>query len=69
MDFNSFLQIALYFIVLILFVKPLGLYMAKVYQGERTFLDRPLRPLERLLYRMFGVNPEDEMGWKTYAVA
>jgi K+-transporting ATPase ATPase A chain len=69
MAVNSFLQIALYFIVLILLVKPLGLYMAKVYQGEHTLLDRPLRPVERLFYRLFGINPQDEMDWMTYAIA
>jgi K+-transporting ATPase ATPase A chain len=69
MAVNSFLQIALYFIVLILLVKPLGLYMAKVYQGEHTLLDRPLRPVEGLFYRLFGINPQDEMDWKTYAIA
>ena len=66
---NSYLQIAIYFVVLLLLVKPLGLYMAHVYQGEATFLDRPVRPLERLCYRLLGVNPQDEMDWKTYAIA
>ena len=69
MTLNSYLQIGIYFGVLILLVKPLGLYMARVYQGESTFLDRPLRPLERLCYRLIGVNPQDEMDWKTYAIA
>jgi K+-transporting ATPase ATPase A chain len=69
MAVNSFIQIALYFIVLILLVKPLGLYMAKVYQGEHTLLDRPFRPVEGLFYRLFGINPQDEMDWKTYAIA
>jgi K+-transporting ATPase ATPase A chain len=69
MAVNSFIQIALYFIVLILLVKPLGLYMAKVYQGEHTLLDRPLRPVEGLFYRLFGINPQEEMDWKTYAIA
>lgn len=66
---NSYLQIVIYFVVLLLLVKPLGLYMARVYQGETTFLDRPVRPLERLCYRLLGVNPQDEMDWKTYAIA
>jgi len=66
---NSYLQIAIYFVVLLLLVKPLGLYMAHVYQGEATFLDRPVRPLERLCYRLLGINPQDEMDWKTYAIA
>jgi K+-transporting ATPase ATPase A chain len=69
MNLNSYLQIGIYFVVLILLVKPLGLYMARVYQGESTFLDRPIRPLERLCYRLVGVNPQDEMDWKTYAIA
>src|SRR4030042_6359276 len=43
--------------------------MARVYQGESTFLDRLIRPVERVCYRMLGVNPQDEMDWKTYPVA
>jgi K+-transporting ATPase ATPase A chain len=69
MDLNSYLQIAIYFIVLILLVKPLGLYMAHVYQGESTFLDRPIRPVERLIYRLIGIDPQDEMDWKKYTIA
>ncbi len=69
MTVNSYLQIGIFFVVLILLVKPLGLYMARVYQGESTFLDRPIRLLERLCYRMIGVNPQDEMDWKTYTIA
>ena len=69
MTFNGFLQIAIYLIVLVLLVKPLGGYMARVYQGERTLLGRVLGPVERLIYRLIGVNPEQEMGWKTYTVA
>jgi K+-transporting ATPase ATPase A chain len=69
MTLNSYLQIGIYFIVLVLLVKPLGLYMARLYQGESTFLDRPIRPLERMCYRLFGVNPQDEMDWKTYTIA
>jgi len=69
MTLNSYLQIGIYFIVLLLLVKPLGLYMARVYQGESTFLDRPLCPLERVIYRLLGVKPEEEMDWKTYTIA
>ena len=69
MTVNGILQIAIYLIVLLLLVKPLGGYMARVYQGERTALGRALGPIERLTYRLIGVNPEQEMGWKTYAVA
>jgi K+-transporting ATPase ATPase A chain len=65
----GFYQIGIFFAVLLLLVKPLGLYMAKVYQGESTFLDRLIRPLERLIYRLLGVKPDDEMNWKNYAIS
>ncbi len=63
------LQIMIYLVVLILLVKPLGAFMARVYQGERTFLDRFLGPVERLVYRLAGVDPSQEMNWKVYAAA
>ncbi len=69
MTINGILQIGVYFLVLILLVKPLGSYMARVYQGESTFLDRLLRPLERIIYRLVGIKPEEEMDWKVYALA
>ncbi len=69
MTMNGVLQISIYLFILILLVKPLGGYMARVYEGKRTFLDRLLRPVERLIYRAAGVNPDQEMNWKTYAVA
>jgi K+-transporting ATPase ATPase A chain len=65
----SLFQLFLYVAVLILLAKPLGTHMARVYQGERTFLDPVLRPIERLVYRASGVHMDQEMGWKTYAVA
>jgi len=65
----GFIQIGIYFAVLLLLVKPVGLYMAKVYQGESTFLDHFVRPLERLIYRLLGVKSDDEMDWKDYAVS
>jgi K+-transporting ATPase ATPase A chain len=69
MTFNGILQIVIYLIVLLLLAKPLGAFMARVYQDERTFLDRLLGPLERLVYRLAGVDPAQEMDWKVYAVA
>ncbi len=69
MNIYSWLQLIIYMVVLLALAKPLGTFMAKVYQGERTFLDPILRPLERLIYRTAGVNADEEMGWKTYAVA
>jgi K+-transporting ATPase ATPase A chain len=62
-------QIGIYLVVLLALAKPLGSYMARVYDGQPTFLDRPLRPLERLIYRACGVRPDEGMTWKTYAVA
>jgi K+-transporting ATPase ATPase A chain len=63
------LQIGIYLVVLIGLAKPLGAYMARVYDGEPTFLDRPLGSLERFIYRACGVRPTEGMTWKTYAVA
>jgi potassium-transporting ATPase potassium-binding subunit len=65
----SWLQVGLFFLVLFLLVKPLGSYMAHVFQGDRTFLSALLGPIERLFYRLMGVHPDDEMDWKTYTVA
>jgi K+-transporting ATPase ATPase A chain len=69
MTINGVLTISIYLLVLILLVKPLGRYMAHVYAGEHTFLDRLLRPVERLIYRAAGIDPAQEMNWKTYAIA
>jgi K+-transporting ATPase ATPase A chain len=60
-------QVVLYFAVLLALVKPLGAFMARVYQGERTFLDPIIGPAERFIYRLAGINPAEEMGWKRYA--
>jgi potassium-transporting ATPase potassium-binding subunit len=59
-------QIVLYLVVLVALAKPLGAFMAKVYQGERTFLSPVLGPLERVIYSVAGVNPAAETGWKRY---
>ncbi len=69
MNLYSWLQLIFYFVVLLALAKPLGSFMAKVYQGERTFLDRVLGPVERLIYRLSGVKPDEDMNWKTYAIA
>lgn len=66
---NGILQILIYLFLLILLVKPLGKFTARVYQGDHTFLDRLVKPLERLFYRLAGVDPAKEMGWKEYAIA
>jgi len=69
MNLFSWLQLILYLVVLLLLAKPLGSFMAKVYQGQRTFLDRVLGPIEQFIYRVSGVNPDEDMNWKTYAIA
>ncbi|HJW53257.1 MAG TPA: potassium-transporting ATPase subunit KdpA [Burkholderiaceae bacterium] len=62
-------QLLLYFIVLTALAWPLGAFMARVYRSEPTFISRVLGPVERLLYRLSGVKPEEDMGWRRYAVA
>ncbi len=69
MTLLGWIQIVFYLVVLVLLVKPLGLFMAKVYQGERTFLSPVIAPLEKLAYRVSGIDPAVEMSWKTYTVA
>jgi K+-transporting ATPase ATPase A chain len=67
MTANAVLQLAFYVVVLLALAKPLGTYMARVYEGRRCGLDRALGWLERLIYRLAGVAPHQEMTWKTYA--
>jgi K+-transporting ATPase ATPase A chain len=69
MTSNGWLQIAVFFGVILLAAKPMGLYMARVYEGKRTWLDPVLGPMERLLYRLTGVDPNTEMRWTEYAGA
>jgi K+-transporting ATPase ATPase A chain len=72
MTLNGYLQIGCYLVVLLVLVKPLGAYMARVYEGLPLGLDRVLGPLERLIYRLGGVRAdraEAEMPWQTYAIA
>ena len=69
MTANGWVQIGLLFVVLLAVTKPLGVYLARVFAGEKTFLDPVLRPLERLLYRICGVDENTEMDWKEYTVS
>jgi K+-transporting ATPase ATPase A chain len=66
MTLNGLLQIVLYAGLLVLLIKPLGLYMARVFTGNWTPLDPILRPVERLIHRLSGVHPEQEQHWTTY---
>ncbi|HMU92306.1 MAG TPA: potassium-transporting ATPase subunit KdpA [Anaerolineales bacterium] len=69
MNTNNLLQLMFFMGTLLLLVKPLGSYMARVYQNERIFLDRVLGPVERLIYRASGIRPTEDMDWKSYAAA
>src|SRR5215510_13264882 len=69
MTSSGIFQLAFYLVVLLALGKPLGAYMARVYEGRPILLDRALGWLERLIYRASGVVPQLEMGWKTYAAA
>ncbi len=68
MTANGVLQLVFYLVVLLVLAKPLGAYMARVHEGRRVALDRALGWLERLIYRVSGISPKTEMGWKTYAL-
>jgi K+-transporting ATPase ATPase A chain len=69
MTLNDWIQLALYFVVLAALAKPLGGYMARVYQGQPCGLDRALGWLERAIYRVSGIDPKEEMTWQRYTIA
>lgn len=69
MTTNGLLQIISYFTALLLLTKPLGVYMARVYENQPVFLNRLLAPLESGCYRLTGVKPEQDMRWQEYAAA
>jgi K+-transporting ATPase ATPase A chain len=68
MTINGWLQIAFFLLAILLVTKPLGLFMARVFNRERTFLDPVLRPIERLIYRITLVDESHEMRWTEYAI-
>src|SRR5471032_2048353 len=69
MSLNGWLQITVFIAAVLLLAKPMGSYMTRVFERRKTFLDPILVPCERLLYRMTGVTPEEEMRWTEYGVA
>jgi K+-transporting ATPase ATPase A chain len=69
MSANGWLQFAIYSLVLLATVRPVGVYLARVLEGERTWLDPVLRPFERLIYKLCGVTWDKEMNWREYAYA
>src|SRR5208282_2510804 len=66
---QALIQYGAFLLILTLLFKPLVGYMARVFQGQRTLLDPVMRPVERLLYRVAGVDEQQEMDWKEYAVS
>jgi K+-transporting ATPase ATPase A chain len=69
MSANGWLQFAVFSLILLASVRPVGIYLARVLEGERTWLDPVLRPIERLIYKLSGVNATQEMNWREYAFA
>ncbi len=66
MTANGWFQIGLYILVLFLITKPIGIFLSRVFEREKTFLDPVLRPIERLIYRLCGVDENKEMRWTEY---
>ncbi len=69
MTANGWLQIGVFFVLVLALAKPMGLYMAQVYERKKTWLDPVLGPVEKLLYKLTGVNPDEEMRWTQYGLA
>jgi len=69
MTANGWLQIAVFFLLVLAVTKPLGLFMTRVFSREKTFMDPVLRPIERLIYRATRVDENREMKWTEYAIA
>ncbi|HSU68594.1 MAG TPA: potassium-transporting ATPase subunit KdpA, partial [Tepidisphaeraceae bacterium] len=70
MNASGWIQLLLFIALLFLITKPMGLYLMKVLDpGQRTFLDPLFKPVERLLYKLFGIDPRREQNWKQYSVA
>src|SRR5258708_38922428 len=69
MTINGWFQILLFFAVVLAVTKPMGVFMARVFSRERTFLDPILRPVEKLLYKLTGVDEEREMRWTEYCIS
>ncbi|MEP7273292.1 MAG: potassium-transporting ATPase subunit KdpA, partial [Acidobacteriota bacterium] len=68
MTINGWFQILFFFALVLAVTKPLGAFMTRVFNRERTFLDPVLRPIERLIYRLTGVDEKREMRWTEYAI-
>jgi len=66
---NGVLQVLIFLVIVLLVTRPIGLYMTKVFSGERTWLSPVWAPVERLFYRLSGINPEEEQKWTGYVIS
>src|SRR5207248_2492843 len=66
---NSALQVLIFLVIVLLLTRPVGLYLYKVFNGERTWLSPVFVPVERLFYRLSGIDPEEEQKWLVYAIS
>jgi K+-transporting ATPase ATPase A chain len=69
MTANGWLQFLILFVLLLALMRPLGIYIAHVLEGKRTFLSPFMRPIERAIYKLCGIEPDEEMTWREYSVA
>src|SRR5579872_6233629 len=69
MTLNGWMQILFFFAVVLLVTKPVGIFMARVFSRESTWLDLVLRPIEKVIYKLTAVNEEHEMRWTEYSIA
>src|SRR5262245_35863579 len=65
----GFAQFVLFVVLLLLIAKPLGMYLNVVMNGGKCWLDSALRPIERVFYKLYGVDPEHDMHWTEYTIA
>ncbi len=67
--FNSILQVLIFLVIVLLLTKPIGLYLTAIFAGERTWLSPVFVPVERFIYKLSGINPEEEQKWTGYMIA
>lgn len=69
MSLPAIAQYSMFLLIIFLLVKPVGGYLARVFAGEKTFLDPAMRPVECIIYKLIGIDPQCEMNGKQYAIA
>src|SRR5664279_3520827 len=69
MPLIDLIQLLVYLVLVVALAKPVGIFLYKIFNGERTFLHPVLGPVERLIYRAIGVDPNGEMTWVAYTIA